>query len=133
MAVVLIAVVPPAFVVKLVRAVVPPIIPESVVVPVELRSNVNAPLIIPPKVLDPVPDDIVEFEVKTIGVPESPIEIGAFVVETVPPILTWIGAVAVNPATNEVVSPLSPIVTYPELLKVVIPAIEFVPPVNITL
>ena len=36
----LIAVVPLEFVVKLVRAVDPPIIPESVVVPVVLRSNV---------------------------------------------------------------------------------------------
>ena len=39
-AVVLIATVPPVFVVKLVRTVDPPIIPESVVVPVVLRSNV---------------------------------------------------------------------------------------------
>ena len=38
--VVLIAVVPPVFVVKVVKAVDAPIIPERVVVPVVLRSNV---------------------------------------------------------------------------------------------
>ena len=63
------------FVVKLVKAVDPPIIPESVVVPVVLRVKVDAPLTVPPKVIAPLPAEIVVFAVKTIGVPESPIDI----------------------------------------------------------
>ena len=65
-AVVLIATVPPVFVVKLVKAVDPPIIPENVVVPVVLTSNVEAPLTVPPKVILPLPAEIVEFAVKLI-------------------------------------------------------------------
>ena len=76
----LIATVPPVFVVKLVKGVDPPITPENVVVPVVLTSSVKAPLIVPPKVIFPdVFPEIVEFAVKTIGVPESPIEIAEFV------------------------------------------------------
>ena len=78
-AVVLIATVPPVLVVKLVSGVVPPIIPESVVVPVVLRVKVDAPLTVPPKVIELLPAEIVEFPVKTIGVPESPIDIAVFV------------------------------------------------------
>ncbi len=50
-AVVLIATVPPVFVVTLVKGVDPPITPENVVAPVVLTSNVKAPLIVPPKVI----------------------------------------------------------------------------------
>ena len=79
-AVVLIATVPPVFVVKLVKAVDPPITPENVVAPVVLTSSVKAPLIVPPKVIFPdVFPEIIEFAVKTIGVPESPIDIVEFV------------------------------------------------------
>ena len=74
----LIASVPPAFVVKLAKAVVP-ITPERVVVPVELRVNAKAPSTVPPKVIAPLPAEIVESAVKTIGVPESPIDIVEFV------------------------------------------------------
>ena len=79
-AVVLIATVPPVFVVKLVKGVDPPITPENVVAPVVLTSNVKAPLTIPPKVIAPLPAEIIEFAVKTVGVPESPIDIAEFVV-----------------------------------------------------
>ena len=75
----LITSVPPVFVVKLVRAVDPPIIPESVVVPVVLRVKVDAPLTVPPKVIELLPAEIIEFAVRTIGVPESPIDIAVFV------------------------------------------------------
>ena len=63
----LIATVPPVFVVKLVKAVDPPITPESVVTPVVLRFNVKAPLTVPPKVMSPaVFPEIIEFAVKLI-------------------------------------------------------------------
>ena len=65
--------------VKLVRAVDPPIIPESVVVPVVFRVKVDPPLTVPPKVISPLPAEIVAFAFKTIGVPESPIYIAVFV------------------------------------------------------
>ena len=63
----------------LVRAVDPPIIPESVVVPVVFRVKVDPPLTVPPKVISPLPAEIVAFAFKTIGVPESPIDIAVFV------------------------------------------------------
>ena len=75
----LITTVPPEFVVKLVRAVDPPIIPESVVVPVVLRVKVDAPLTVPPKVIELLPAEINVFPVRTIGVQESPIDIAVFV------------------------------------------------------
>ena len=70
--------VPPVFVVKLVKAVVP-ITPERVVAPVELRVNAKAPSTVPPKVIAPLPAEIVVVAVKTVGVPESPIDIAVFV------------------------------------------------------
>ena len=75
-AVVLITSVPPVFVVKLVKAVVP-ITPERVVAPVELSVNAKAPSTVPPKVIAPLPAEIVVVAVKTVGVPESPIDIVA--------------------------------------------------------
>ena len=76
----LIASVPPVFVVKLVKGVVPPIIPEKVVTPVVLTSNVEAPLTVPPKVISPLPAEIVEFAVKLITcAPVVPKEIAEFV------------------------------------------------------
>ena len=76
----LIASVPPVFVVKLVKAVpIPPTTPERVVAPVVLIFNVKAPLTVPPKVIAPVPAEIIVFAVKTVGVPESPIDIAVFV------------------------------------------------------
>jgi len=76
----LIAVVPLAFVVKLVRAELSPTVPESVVVPVVLRVKEKRPLTVPPKVISPdVFPEIVVSAVKTVGVLESPIEIVEFV------------------------------------------------------
>ena len=76
----LIAVVPLAFVVKLVRAELSPTVPESVVPPVVSSVKEKRPLTVPPKVIFPdVFPEIVEFAVKTIGVPESPIDISEFV------------------------------------------------------
>jgi len=131
----LIAVVPLAFVVKLVKGVDPPIIPENVVVPVVLTFNVNAPSIVPPKVIFPdVFPEILAFAVKTVGVSESPIEIVEFVAITFPPILTWLGAVIVTPPVNVVASPPPfPRVTVPVLEKVVAPAIVLIVPLNTTL
>ena len=76
---VLITTVPPEFVVKLVRAELLPTVPESVVVPVVLRVKVDAPLTVPPKVIELLPAEIIVFPVRTIGVPESPIDIAVFV------------------------------------------------------
>ena len=105
------------FVVKLDNAVDPPITPESVVVPVVLSVNAKAPLTVPPKVISPaVFPEMVESAVKTIGVPASPINTVVLVDRTVPAILTWLGAVAVNPAANVIESPLaSPKVIVPVL------------------
>ena len=76
----LIASVPPVFVVKLVKAVpIPPTTPEIVVAPVVLRLNAKAPLTVPPKVIAPLPAEIVVAAVKTVGVPKSPIDIAVFV------------------------------------------------------
>ena len=76
----LIAVVPLAFVVKLVRAELLPTVPESVVVPVLLRVKEKRPFTIPPKVMSPaVFPEIIESAVKTVGVNESPIDIAEFV------------------------------------------------------
>ena len=115
-AVVLISIVPLAFVVKLVKGVVPPTTPESVAVPAVLSVNAKAPLTVPPKVIFPVvfPEMIVSA-VKTIGVLESPIDIDALLAVIVPLILTWLGAVAVRPPEIVVVPA---IVTVPELEKV---------------
>jgi hypothetical protein len=71
--------VPPVFVVMLVRYELLPTVPESVVVPVELRVKEKRPLTVPPKVISPLPAEIVAFAFKTIGVPESPIDIAVFV------------------------------------------------------
>jgi len=76
----LIAVVPIAYEVKLVRAELSPTVPESVVAPLLSRIKEKRPFTVPPKVISPdVFAEIVEFAVKTIGVPESPIEIAEFV------------------------------------------------------
>ena len=77
----MITVVPLAFVVKLVKAVPapPPTAPERVVVPVELSVNAEVPSTVPPKVISPLPAEIVVVVVKTVGVPESPIDIPVFV------------------------------------------------------
>ena len=76
----LIAVVPLAFVVKLVKGVDPPIISESVVMPVVLRVKVEAPLTVPPKVISRLSAEIVEFAVKFITcAPVVPKEIAEFV------------------------------------------------------
>ena len=77
----LIAVVPLAFVVKLVRAELLPTVPESVVVPVLLSVKEKRPLTVPPKVISPdVFPEIIESVVNTVGVSESPIDIAEFVV-----------------------------------------------------
>jgi hypothetical protein len=48
-------------------------------VPVVLRVKVDAPLTVPPKVIELLPAEIIVFAVRTIGVPESPIDIAVFV------------------------------------------------------
>ena len=53
--------------------------------------------------------------------------------DTVPLIVTLLGAVATTPPVKAVVSPPLPKVTVPVLAKVVVPAIEFVPPLIATL
>ena len=63
----LIAVVPQAFVVKLVRAEVLPTVPESIIVPVLLRVKEKRPFTVPPKVMSPeVFQEITVFAVITI-------------------------------------------------------------------
>ena len=51
----LMAVVPPAFVVSVVRALVPPTTPPKVVVPVEFTVRLNKPSTVRAKVMAPVP------------------------------------------------------------------------------
>ena len=95
--------------------------------PVVLRVKVDPPLTVPPKVISPLPAEIVAFAFKTIGVPESPIDIAVFVDWTVPAILTWLGAVAVTPPVNVILSPeASPSVTVPVFENVT--ALVMVPP-----
>ena len=66
-----------------------------------LSVNAKAPSIVPPKIIFPaVFPEIVESAVRVIGVLESPIDIVALLELIVPPILTWLGAVAVTPPEN---------------------------------
>ena len=51
----LIAVVPPALVVRVVRALVAPTAPPNVVVPVELAARLNKPLTVLTKLMSPAP------------------------------------------------------------------------------
>ena len=70
--------VPLALVVKVVNAVLPPIAPDRVVVPVVFNVNEYPPLIAPPKVMSPavLPSTIV-FAARVIAVLLSPIEIAS--------------------------------------------------------
>jgi len=79
-AVVLIATVPPAFVVKLVKIELLPTVLEIVVVPELFKVKEKRPFTVPPNVILPdVFPEIVVFAVKTTGVPESPRDIALFV------------------------------------------------------
>ena len=58
---------PPAFVVKLVNAVVPPTTPANVFMPVEFKVNPNAPFNVLPNVIFPLPLDTIGATVNVVG------------------------------------------------------------------
>src|SRR5262245_17806672 len=93
MAVVLIAVMPPAFVVRLVRAVPPPTIPPNVVVPAVFTTRVRAPLTVLLKEMLPFAPPV---EVKTALAPN--VTASPYVCEPVVPIVGVL--IAVLPAAS---------------------------------
>ena len=101
-------------------------------IPVPTVSVTPSLIVASPRSIVPVAaPPIVAFAVTVTPVPLSPsvIVLAPVVAATVPATLIPEGAVAVTPPTKVVLSPAaSPSVTEPVLAKVVVPAIEFVPP-----
>ena len=60
---------PPASLVRLDSAVVPPTAPEKVVAPVPLTVSARAPSTVPPKLIAPVPASMATFDPSVVAPP----------------------------------------------------------------